>query len=194
MACHSLKQASDPFDNTVSPSNNQREMNVSLRQWKEADLAPFAVINSDPEVMRYFPCPLTREQSDALALRQRGLIKSRGWGLWAIDVDGEFAGFTVLAVPAFEAAFTPCVEIGWRLAREHWGRGIAFEAAKQALRHAFAELHLAEVVSFTAKVNERSWRLMERLGMEPDPGGDFLHPRIPAGHELSYHVLYRARP
>ena len=110
-----------------------------------------------------------------------------------MDVDGVFAGFTGLAVPAFEAAFTPCVEIGWRLAREHWGRGIAYEAAKQALHHAFAELHLPEVLSFTARVNERSRRLMERLGLVRDLHGDFLHPRIPEGHELSPHVLYRAR-
>jgi len=168
-------------------------MKVSLRQWKDTDLAPFAAMNADPDVMRCFPSPLTREQSDALAQRQRGLIETRGWGLWAVDVDDVFAGFTGLAVPAFEAEFTPCVEIGWRLAREHWGRGIAYQAAKQALRHAFAELHLPEVVSFTAQVNERSRRLMERLGMERDLHGDFLHPRIPEGHELSPHVLYRAR-
>ena len=168
-------------------------MKVSLRQWTDWDLVPFAAMNADPEVMHYFPSPLTREQSDALAQRQRELIERRGWGLWAVDVDGEFAGFTGLAVPAFEAPFTPCVEIGWRLARAHWGRGIAHEAAKQALHHAFAELHLPEVLSFTARVNDRSRRLMERLGLVRDLAGDFLHPRIPEGHELSHHVLYRAQ-
>ncbi len=168
-------------------------MKVGLRQWKDSDLVPFAAMNADSEVMRYFPSPLTREQSDALAQRQQELIENRGWGLWVVDVDGMFAGFTGLAVPAFEAAFTPCVEIGWRLAREHWGRGIAHEAAQQALHHAFAELHLPEVLSFTARVNDRSRRLMERLGLVRDVHGDFLHPRIPEGHELSQHVLYRAR-
>ena len=169
-------------------------MTVSLRQWKDSDLAPFTALNADREVMRYFPSPLTREQSDFFVLRQRELIERQGWGLWVVDVDGAFAGFTGLAVPTFAAAFTPCVEIGWRLAREYWGRGIAHEAAKQALHHAFAELHLSEVVSFTARVNDRSRRLMERLGMVRDLQADFLHPRIPEGHELAEHVLYRMNP
>ena len=172
---------------------SRSEMKVSLRQWQNSDLAPFAALNADPEVMRYFLCPLTREQSDALARRQRELIAHQGWGLWAVDVDGEFAGFTGLAVPTFEAPFMPCVEIGWRLAREYWGRGVAYEAAQQALHHAFAELHLPEVLSFTAAMNDRSRRLMERLGLVRDLHGDFLHPRIPDGHELSRHVLYRAK-
>jgi RimJ/RimL family protein N-acetyltransferase len=166
-------------------------MAVSLRQWKDSDLEPFAVINRDGQVMRYFPATLTREQSDALALRQRELIAQRGWGLWAVDVDGSFAGFTGLAVPTFEAAFTPCVELGWRLAREFWGRSIAYNAALLALDYAFTVLRLTEVVSFTAEVNTRSRRLMERLGFARDFQGDFLHPRIPQGHELRHHVLYR---
>ncbi len=166
-------------------------MKVRLRQWQDSDMAPFATMNADPEVMRCFPSPLTQEQSDALAERQRKLIDHRGWGLWAVDVDGAFAGFTGLAVPGFEAPFTPCVEIGWRLGREYWGRGVAYEAAQQALHHAFTTLRLPEVVSFTAQVNERSRRLMERLGMDHDPNEDFLHPKLPEGHELSPHVLYR---
>lgn len=168
-------------------------MKIILRQWRDTDFAPFAALNADPEVMRYFPSPLTREESDDIATRQRALIDSQGWGLWAVDVDGVFAGFTGLSVPKFEATFTPCVEIGWRLAREYWGRGIAREAAALALRYGFSELRLTEIVSFTARVNERSWRLMERLGFIRDLHGDFLHPRIPIGHELSYHVLYRKR-
>jgi len=167
------------------------EMKVSLRQWKDSDFAPFAMMNADREVMRYFPSPLTREQSDSFAQCHRELIERQGWGLWAVDVDGAFAGFTGLAVPTFAAPFTPCVEIGWRLAREYWGQGIAYEAAQQALHHAFAELRLPEVVSFTARVNDRSRRLMERLGLVRDLHGDFMHPRIPEGHELCSHVLYR---
>lgn len=167
------------------------EMKVSLRQWKDSDFAPFAAMNADREVMRYFPNLLTREQSDSFAQRQRGLIARQGWGLWAVEVDGDFAGFTGLAVPSFAAPFTPCVEIGWRLGRTYWGQGIAHEAAQEALHHAFATLHLSEVLSFTARVNARSQRLMGRLGLVRDLHGDFLHPRIPAGHELSHHVLYR---
>ena len=168
-------------------------MTVRLRQWKDTDFEPFAALNADPEVMRFFPKPLTREQSDTLAMRQRELIEQQGWGLWAVEVDGVFAGFTGLAVPTFDAAFTPCVEIGWRLAPEYWRQGIAYAAAQQALCYGFDELHLLEVVSFTARVNERSWRLMERLGFVQDRKGEFAHPRLPAGHELSHHVLYRKR-
>ena len=168
-------------------------MNLSLRQWREDDLEPFAALNRDPEVMQYLPATLTRPQSDALAQRQRELIERRGWGLWAVDVDGVFAGFTGLAVPSFEAAFTPCVEVGWRLAREYWGRSIAYGAAQNAMDYAFSKLGLAEVVSFTSEINHRSRRLMERLGFSRDVQEDFLHPKIPESHELCRHVLYRKR-
>lgn len=164
---------------------------VTLRQWQDGDLEPFAALNTDAEVMRYFPAPLTRRESDALSLRQRNFIEQRGWGLWAVDVDGLFAGFTGLAIPSFEAPFTPCVEIGWRLARAYWGQGIAYRAATLALEHAFTVLKLTEVVSLTAEANTRSRRLMERLGLVRDLHGDFLHPKIPEGHELCPHVLYR---
>lgn len=166
---------------------------VSLRQWRDADLDPLAAMNRDPRVMRYFPSLPDREQSAAALRRQRDFIEQRGWGLWAVDVDGEFAGFTGLAVPTFAAPFLPCVEVGWRLRHEYWGRGIAFRAAQEALGHAFTVLCLPEVVSFTAAVNLRSRRLMERLHFTRDEAGDFLHPAIPAGHELSPHVLYRLR-
>lgn len=166
-------------------------MNVILRQWRDSDLAPFVALNSDPEVMRYFPAALTAEQCHAFLQRQRELIATRGWGLWAVEADGAFAGFTGLSVPTFEAPFMPCVEVGWRLAREFWGRSIGYQAAQQALEYGFGPLGLAEVVSFTAEVNHRSRRLMERLGLEHDRAGDFLHPRIPETHELCRHVLYR---
>jgi RimJ/RimL family protein N-acetyltransferase len=164
---------------------------ISLRQWRDSDLEPFAAMNCDLEVMRYFPSPLSGEQSEAFLVRQRDLIAERGWGLWAVDVDGVFAGFTGLAVPRFEAAFTPCVEAGWRLRREFWGRGIAFRAALQALEFGFSTLGLPEVVSFTAALNVRSRRLMERLGFTRDPSDDFDHPAVPDGHKLRRHVLYR---
>ncbi len=164
---------------------------VTLRQWRDSDLEPYAAMNADPEVMRYFPALLTQEQSKASMERQRSFIENRGWGLWAVDVDGVFAGFTGLAVPTFEAPFMPCVEAGWRLRREFWGQGIAYRAGLQALDFGFKVLKLPQIVSFTAVVNIPSRRLMERLGFTHDPSRDFEHPSIPEGHELRPHVFYR---
>ncbi len=166
---------------------------VQLRQWQDSDAEPYAALNADPEVMQYFPARLSRAESLASMERQRALIEERGWGLWAVEVEGEFAGFTGLAVPTFEAPFMPCVEIGWRLARPFWGRGVAFAAARQAMHYAFAVLDLPELVSFTVAANQRSRRLMERVGFVHQPHEDFLHPLLPAGHPLQKHVLYRKR-
>ena len=145
--------------------------------------------------MRYFPAPLTREQSDALADRARAHLEEHGWGLWAVELRGErcFAGFVGLSRPSFDAHFTPAVEVGWRLAREHWGRGYATEAARAAVAFGFDTLDLDEVVSFTAAINLPSRRVMERLGMTHDPRDDFDHPRVADG-PLRRHVLYRVRP
>jgi len=164
---------------------------VLLRQWREEDLAAFVAMNADAEVMRHFPARLTPAESAAMMQRLREAIAERGWGLWAVEVGGELAGFTGLAVPTFTAAFMPCVEIGWRFRREFWGRGLATAAARQAERYAWEQLKLRELVSFTAEANERSRRLMERLGFRHDAAGDFDHPRIPEGHPVRRHVLYR---
>ncbi len=164
---------------------------IVLRQWKESDLEPFAAMNADPEVMRFFPKPLALEESALSMARARARIEEHGWGWWAVEVDGAFAGFTGLAEPRFAAHFTPCVEIGWRLRKEFWGQGIGFEAAKQAMAYAFGELKLRELVSFTAAVNLRSRRLMERLGFLHDSDDDFDHPEIAEGNWLRRHVLYR---
>ena len=164
-----------------------------LRQWKDSDLEPYAEMNADPDVMRHFPALLTKEESAASLERLRHAIDERGWGLWAIEVDGVFAGFTGLNTPCFSAHFTPCVEIGWRFRREFWGRGLACRAARKALQFGFESLKLAEIVSFTAATNDRSRRLMERLGFERDAVGDFDHPAIPESHVLRRHVLYRIR-
>ena len=132
-----------------------------------------------------------------MAARVRGLFDEQGFGLWAVEVPGvaDFVGFVGLHVPTFETHFTPCVEIGWRLAYEHWGRGYATEAAQRALDFAFDELHLDEVVSFTVPDNVRSRAVMERLGMTRTPDEDFDHPVLPEGHRLRRHVLYRiSRP
>jgi len=176
-----------------------RTRRLLLRGWRAGDLAPFAALNADPEVMRHFPAALTRAQSDALAGRLQERLARDGFGFWAVEVvvpDGPasgFIGFVGLNRPTFTAAFTPCIEIGWRLARPAWGAGYASEAARAALSFAFRELALAEVVSFTATGNLRSRAVMERLGMTRDPAEDFDHPDLPPGQPLSRHVLYRLR-
>jgi RimJ/RimL family protein N-acetyltransferase len=166
---------------------------LRLRAWRESDLEPFAALNADRCVTRFLSGALTRAQSDALAAQAQARIEAHGWGLWALELraSGSFIGCLGLAVPAFQAHFTPCVEIGWRLARPYWGAGLATEAARECLRFAFAELHLEEVVAFTVPANQRSRALMERLGLRHDAAGDFPHPQLPAGHPLSRHVLYR---
>ena len=170
-----------------------RTERLLLRQWRDEDLEPFAALNADVETMRYFPAPPSREQSNALAEHARRQIEEEGWGLWAVEVVGgaNFIGFVGLVRPSFEEHFTPAVEVGWRLAREHWGHGYATEAGFAAVAFGFEELGLEEIVSFTSELNEPSWRVMERLGMSHDPAGDFEHPRVPVGHPLRPHVLYR---
>lgn len=172
-----------------------RTERLLLRGWRDSDLDPFAALNADAETMRFFPAPLTRKESDALAERWRSGLEAEGWGLWAVEAPGtaDFVGCVGLARPSFEAHFTPAVEVGWRLARSHWGKGYATEAARAALAHGFGALGLEEIVSFTSRRNEPSIRVMERIGMTRDPADDFDHPRLPAGHPLRPHVLYRAR-
>jgi RimJ/RimL family protein N-acetyltransferase len=167
---------------------------LMLRQWREEDLAPFAALNADPDVMRYFPAVLTRTESDDLARFAQGMIAVHGWGLWAVEVqDGTpFIGFVGLGRPRFDAHFTPAIEIGWRLARPYWGQGYATEAAAAALTFAFEVPDCSEVVSFTSLVNEPSLRVMRRLGMSHDPADDFDHPAVSPG-PLRRHALYRMR-
>lgn len=164
-----------------------------LRPWSDADLAPFAALNADPETMRWLGGPLARPASDALVARFEASWRERGFGPFAVEIPGRarFAGFVGLAVPAFEASFAPCVEIGWRLAREFWGQGYASEAARACLVLGFRELGLDEIVSFTAVGNEASRRVMERIGMLRDRAHDFDHPSLAPGHPLRAHVLYR---
>lgn len=150
-------------------------------------------MNADAEVMRYFVRCLSAEESKLALDRFRKTIEDRGWGLWAVEVEGVFAGFTGLSEPAFAAPFMPCIEIGWRFRREFWGQGIAYAAALQAEHHAFFVLHLDQLVSFTTQTNIRSRRLMERLGFTRDAGDDFLHPSIADDHPMRPHVLYRKK-
>ena len=164
-----------------------------LRHWKAADREPFVRINADPRVMEYLGEPLSHEQSGEVVDRIEAHFRMHGFGLCAAELTepGLFIGFIGLAVPTFEAAFTPCVEIGWRLAAENWGRGLATEGAREMVRYAFEELKLPELVSITAVGNERSRRVMEKLGMTRDPVDDFDHPKLSSAHPLRRHVLYR---
>jgi RimJ/RimL family protein N-acetyltransferase len=164
-----------------------------LRRWRADDLEPFAALNADAAVMRYFTATLSRAESDAVAARIARHFDERGFGLWAVEVVGAvpFAGFIGLQVPSFAAHFTPCVEIGWRLAAGCWGRGYATEGARAALAFGFDGLGLAEVVSFAVEANHPSRRVMERIGMTHNPADDFDHPLLPAGDPRRRHVLYR---
>jgi RimJ/RimL family protein N-acetyltransferase len=170
-----------------------------LRQWLPTDREPFAALNADPRVVECLPGALTREQSDNLADRIESHFAERSFGLWAVEIKNvaPFVGFIGLAVPRFEAHFTarsdgkPCVEIGWRLASEHWNKGYATEGARAALDFGFNELNLNEIVSFTSPDNVRSRRVMEKLAMMHDPRDDFEHPNLPKGDRLRRHVLYR---
>lgn len=179
-------------DEMVAPVPRLAGERVVLRGWLPDDLAPFAALNADLRVMEHYPSPLTRAQSDAFVLeRIIPQFAERGFGLWAVEVPdvARFVGYVGLDVPSFDADFTPCVEIGWRLARPHWGHGYATEAARLAIAFGFEQAGLDEIVSFTAPVNRRSIAVMERLGMSYV--GEFDHPRLPAGHRLRRHVLYR---
>jgi ribosomal-protein-alanine N-acetyltransferase len=168
-----------------------RTARLVLRGWDDADRAPFAALNADPEVVEHLPGPLSREESDALIDRLVAHGEAHGFALWAVEAeDLGFVGFAGLNVPNFETAFTPCVEIGWRLARHAWGRGYATEAAREALRFGFEEAGLHEILSWTVPANRRSWRVMERVGMTPRAPFRFEHPRLPEGHRLREHVLY----
>jgi RimJ/RimL family protein N-acetyltransferase len=173
--------------------SNIQTTRLHLRQWCAADREPFARLNADARVMQHFPATLSRRESDAFADRIQFHIEEHGWGLWAVEIPGvaAFAGFIGLAEPRFEAHFTPCTEVGWRLAAEFWGYGYASEGAEAALAFGFQALALPEIVSFTVPANIRSTRVMERIGMIRNPADDFEHPGLPAGHPLRRHVLYR---
>jgi RimJ/RimL family protein N-acetyltransferase len=170
-----------------------RTERLLLRRWRLLDRELFAHLNSDPLVMEHFPGVLSREESDAMVDRIETQFDEVGFGLWAIEAPdlAPFIGFVGLSVPNFQAHFTPAVEVGWRLDRSYWGHGFATEAANAALVDGFGRVGLSEIVSFTATENVKSIRVMERLGMTHDLADDFEHPRLPEGHRLRRHVLYR---
>jgi RimJ/RimL family protein N-acetyltransferase len=164
-----------------------------LRPWRASDRDAFARLNADPRVMEFYPSVLTRAESDAGADRIERHFAERGYGLWAVELPdvAPFIGFVGLQVPRFSAHFTPCVEIGWRLDPEYWGRGYATEGARAALAYGFDVLKLDEIVAMTVPANRRSRAVMERLGMTRDPKDDFDNPLVEGA--LKRHVLYRIR-
>ena len=178
---------------TCEPTRELRTEGLRLRQWTAADREPFARLNADSLVMQYFAATLSRAESDGLAEAIANHIAQHGWGLWAVEVPGvtSFAGFIGLSRPRFEAHFTPCVEIGWRLGSSVWGRGYATEGASAVLAFGFDALGLPEIVSFTTETNLPSRRVMERIGMTHNRDDDFDHPNLPPQHPLRRHVLYR---
>ncbi|HEU0100930.1 MAG TPA: GNAT family N-acetyltransferase [Mycobacteriales bacterium] len=165
-----------------------RTARLVLRRWRDADRTPFAALNADPEVMRHFPAPLTRQQSDALVDRFEAQFDEHGYGAWAVDADGTLIGFTGLLWATWPSTFTPALEVGWRLARPAWGAGYASEAATAALTRGWQ--YVDSIISLTATTNRRSERVMQRIGMRYVQ--QFDHPKLAAGHPLRRHVLYRA--
>lgn len=164
-----------------------------MRPWRADDLEPFAAMNADARVMEHFPALLSRIESNAVVERIRKHWSDFGFGLWALEVPNtaSFIGFAGLSRPSFSTPFTPCVEVGWRLAAAHWQQGYATEAARAAVRIGFLTLGLSEIVSFTVPANARSRRVMEKLSMLREPGEDFDHPRVELNSPLRRHVLYR---
>jgi RimJ/RimL family protein N-acetyltransferase len=150
-------------------------------------------MNADPRVMEFMPAPLSPADSDAFVGRIEEHFEQHGFGLFAVELreNHTFLGYIGLSVPRFDAPFMPAVEIGWRLCFECWGQGFATEGARRVVEHAFEDLGLERLVSFTAVQNQRSRRVMEKLGMTHDPDEDFDHPSLPEGNPLRSHVLYR---
>jgi RimJ/RimL family protein N-acetyltransferase len=164
-----------------------------LREWKDSDSEPFALLNADPRVMEFMPNALTREESDVFIERIKAHFAKHGFGLFAASLghDQKLVGFIGLTVRTFKTDFAPCTEIGWRLAAGYWNKGFATEGARAVLRHAFTTLNLPEVVSYTVPANVASRRVMEKIGLVHHQSEDFDHPNLPAGHPLRRHVLYR---
>lgn len=170
-----------------------RTPRLLLREWRDEDGDAFAPMFDDPAVMEFLLPNAGRTEIDAFIGRIRQHFADHGYGLWAVEVPGvaPFIGFVGLSIPRFEAHFMPAIEVGWRLASAHWGRGYAIEGAKAVLEAGFTQFGLEEIVSFTVPANRRSLNVMQRIGMTHDPADDFDHPRVPEESPLRRHVLYR---
>jgi len=166
-----------------------------LRRWRDSDRLPFQAMNADPRVMEFMPSLLSPDESDALVDRAQAHFDRHGYGSFAAELieNHSFIGFIGLSIPNFDAPFMPAVEVGWRLAFEYWGHGLATEGARAAVHYAFGELGLDNLVSFTVPENLRSRRVMEKIGLTHDPNDDFDHPRLSECHPLRRHVLYRLK-
>ncbi|MCB0557986.1 MAG: GNAT family N-acetyltransferase [Lewinellaceae bacterium] len=164
---------------------------LGFRPWEEADLPAFTAINQDAAVMEHFPATLRPEETEHLFLRLRQHFRDYGYCFFAVDrLDtGHFIGFIGLSHPRFDSFFTPCVEIGWRLARAEWGQGLATEGALACLDYGFNQLGLSEIYSYTPATNKASERVMQKIGMEK--AGEFGHPLLAEESPLYRHVLYR---
>ena len=172
-----------------------RTERLLLRRWRDSDRLPFQAMNADPRVMEFMPSLLSPDESDALVDRAQAHFDRHGYGSFAAELieNHSFIGFIGLSIPNFDAPFMPAVEVGWRLAFEYWGHGLATEGARAAVHYAFGELGLDNLVSFTVPENLRSRRVMEKIGLTHDPNDDFDHPRLSEGHPLRRHVLYRLK-
>lgn len=164
---------------------------LGFRMWEESDKEPFAKMNANEEVMKYFPKVLESKESDEFVHRIREHFKQNGYGLWVVEIKDtkEFIGFIGFLIATFEAEFTPCVEIGWRLDNKYWNKGYATEGARACLEYGFNELNLERVYSFTAVINEPSQNVMNKIGLKKI--GEFLHPKVEEGSPLKHHVLYK---
>ena len=171
-----------------------------LRQWRDDDLEPLVALNADPEVSLYLGDNITRTESEAMAVRMCTHWAQRGFGVWALELRGDdgqrgargpLIGLCGIVVPRYETKFSPFVEIIWRLATAHWGKGLVIEAARAALEDGFTEHDFPDVVATTVQQNQRSWRVMERLGMRRSPQDDFDHPLVPEANPLRPHIVYR---
>ncbi len=179
---------------TLSSLHELHTPRLHLRQWRTSDIAPFVALNLDSEVMRYFPGTIEAAASETMVSNAQAHIAQFGWGLWAVEVTtgvdaGQFIGFVGLAIPKRNFAFSPCVEIGWRLARPFWRKAYASEAAQEVLRFGFTTLQLSEIVSYTSLLNFPSRAVMEKIGLY-NLGLDFDHPALPDGHTLQRHCVY----
>lgn len=170
-----------------------RTQRLILRPWRNSDLKPFADLNADLKVMQFYPSPLSRKESDSLAEKIQREFFLRGYGFWAVEIPGEydFIGYIGLNYWNLNMSFAPCIDVGWRLASEHWGKGYATEGARAALKYGFEVLEFSEIVAMATIGNVKSHRVMERLGMRHDPAENFEHPMVPKGDPLSWRVLYR---
>ena len=167
-----------------------------LRNWRDADLDTWIEMNQDPEVMRYFPGPLTDADATAMKVRFQTFLDEHEYGFWAVEVKGKdsFIGFVGLNDPRLNLQGMPDVEIGWKLHKRGWGQGYATEAATSALSYGLQELQIPEIISFTSTINKPSIKVMERIGLHRRIDLDFEHPRVEVGHVLRQHVVYSSRP